>query len=39
VRGLRGPGRPQKLPALRLNAGIHNIDAEVARTPSSAPSA
>jgi uncharacterized membrane protein (UPF0127 family) len=25
--------RPQKLPALRLNAGIHNIDAEVARTP------
>ena len=25
--------RPQKLPALRLHAGIHNIDAEVARTP------
>jgi len=25
--------RPQQLPALRLHAGIHNIDAEVARTP------
>ena len=25
--------RPQQLPVLRLNAGIHNIDAEVARTP------
>ncbi|WP_428423037.1 DUF192 domain-containing protein [Methylibium sp.] len=24
---------PQKLPAVRLNAGIHNIQAEVARTP------
>jgi uncharacterized protein len=24
---------PQKLPAIRLNAGIHNIQAEVARTP------
>ena len=24
---------PQKLPAIRLNAGIHNILAEVARTP------
>lgn len=24
---------PQKLPATRLNAGIHNIQAEVARTP------
>src|SRR5689334_19875478 len=24
---------PQKLPAIRLNAGIHNIVAEVARTP------
>jgi uncharacterized membrane protein (UPF0127 family) len=24
---------PQKLPAIRLNAGIHNIMAEVARTP------
>jgi uncharacterized membrane protein (UPF0127 family) len=24
---------PQKLPAIRLNAGIHNITAEVARTP------
>src|SRR5207248_2798944 len=25
--------RAQKLPAIRLNAGIHNIQAEVARTP------
>jgi len=24
---------PQKLPAIRLNAGIHNISAEVAQTP------
>lgn len=24
---------PQKLPSIRLNAGIHNIQAEVARTP------
>jgi uncharacterized membrane protein (UPF0127 family) len=24
---------PQKLPAIRLNAGIHNIQAEVAQTP------
>lgn len=24
---------PQKLPSVRLNAGIHNIQAEVARTP------
>jgi uncharacterized membrane protein (UPF0127 family) len=24
---------PQKLPAVRLNAGIHNIDAEFARSP------
>jgi uncharacterized membrane protein (UPF0127 family) len=24
---------PQKLPAIRLNAGIHNIQAEIARTP------
>jgi hypothetical protein len=24
---------PQKLPAVRLNAGIHNIQAEVAQTP------
>ncbi len=24
---------PQKLPAIRLNAGIHNITAELARTP------
>jgi uncharacterized membrane protein (UPF0127 family) len=25
--------RPQKLPSIRLNAGIHNIQAEVAQTP------
>ena len=25
--------RAQKLPAIRLNAGIHNIQAEVAQTP------
>ena len=25
---------PQKLPAIRLNAGIHNITAELARTPA-----
>ena len=25
---------PQKLPSIRLNAGIHNISAEVASTPS-----
>ena len=24
---------PQKLPSIRLNAGIHNINAELARTP------
>jgi uncharacterized membrane protein (UPF0127 family) len=24
---------PQKLPSIRLNAGIHNIDAELAQTP------
>jgi uncharacterized membrane protein (UPF0127 family) len=26
-------GSPQKLPSIRLNAGIHNIQAEVAQTP------
>lgn len=26
-------GAPQKLPSIRLNAGIHNIQAEVARAP------
>ena len=30
---------PQKLAQIRLNAGIHNINAELARRPSSARSA
>jgi uncharacterized membrane protein (UPF0127 family) len=30
---LAGAQAPQKLPSVRLNAGIHNIQAEVAQTP------
>ena len=29
----RCPGRPAEAAEVRLNAGIHNIDAEVAQTP------
>jgi len=31
--GAMAQGTPQQLPTIRLNAGIHNIQAEVARTP------
>jgi len=31
--GVAAQDAPQKLPAIRLNAGIHNIQAEVAQTP------
>ena len=31
--GAQAQTGPQKLPAIKLNAGIHNIVAEVARTP------
>jgi len=31
--GVAGQSGPQKLPSIRLNAGIHNIQAEVAQSP------
>jgi len=33
VSGAQAQTGPQKLPAIQINAGIHNIVAEVARTP------